>query len=146
MKKKWIFSGLLALCLCLALLPCAYADEYITLGSFTAGRDLECPIASVSEGAELTAENLPDGLQVEVRTNEVGSALYLVGRPMTAGSFTFTISGTETLVCTIDISAATPSVGVSDPVSCWVGDSAALSVFASGLRHIIICIRQQKRR
>ena len=131
MKKKWIFSGLLALCLCLALLPCAYADEYITLGSFTAGSDLECPIASVPEGAELTAENLPDGLQVEVRTNEVGSALYLVGRPMTAGSFTFTISGTETLVCTIDISAATPSVGVSDPVSCWVGDSAALSVFAS---------------
>ena len=47
MKKKWILSGLLALCLCLAWIPCAYADEYIALGSYTAGSELDCPIANV---------------------------------------------------------------------------------------------------
>lgn len=130
MKKKWIFSGLLALLLMLALLPCAYADEYITLGGFTAGSELEYPIASVVGAGERTVENLPDGLRVEARETEAGIALYLVGRPTTAGNYTFTVTGEENLVCTIDITAADPTVSVSDSVSCWVGDSAALSVAA----------------
>ncbi len=130
MKKKWIFSGLLVLLLMLALLPCAYADEYITLGSFTAGSELEYPIASFLSAGECTVENLPDGLRVEARESETGVSLYLMGRPTTAGSYTFTVTGEENLVCTIDITAAEPSVSVSDSVSCWVGDSAALSVAA----------------
>ena len=130
MKKKWIFSGLLALLLMLALLPCAYADEYISLGSYTAGSELEYPIASGLSAGERTVENLPDGLRVEARESETGVALYLAGRPTTAGSYTFTVTGEENLVCTIDITAAEPSVSVSDSVSCWVGDSAALSVAA----------------
>ncbi|MBO5495917.1 MAG: bacterial Ig-like domain-containing protein, partial [Oscillospiraceae bacterium] len=130
MKKKWILSGLLALCLCLAWIPCAYADEYIALGSYTAGSELDCPIANVIGEEELTVENLPDGLRVEVRESELGRALYLAGQPLVAGSFTFTVSGEQTLVCAIDIAAATPTVSVSEGVSCWTGDSAALSVAA----------------
>ena len=108
MKKKWIFSGLLALLLMLALLPCAYADEYISLGSYTAGSELEYPIASGLSAGERTVENLPDGLRVEARESETGVALYLAGRPTTAGSYTFTVTSGRDLVA--NFSAQQPSL------------------------------------
>lgn len=130
MKKKCFVSALLSLLLILPLSPRAHADEYIALGSYTAGREMECPITTVNTEEEPTAEGLPADLRLEVREGELGRTLYLAGRPMAAGDCLFSVWAGESITCSLQIRPAAPTVTLSGDVSCRIGEDAALTAFA----------------
>lgn len=50
--KKFLTSLALALLAVFSVLPCAYAEEYVPLGSYTAGEKLNCYISNVDAGAQ----------------------------------------------------------------------------------------------
>ena len=59
--KKLLTSLALALLAVFSVLPCAYAEEFVPLGSYTAGDNLNCYISNVDTGAQVVSLDLPMG-------------------------------------------------------------------------------------
>ncbi len=143
MKKKWIFSALAALMLLLTPASAAFAEETavpesisaakpLELGSFSAGEDMECPVRELTEEETPETDDLPDGLELTLRETVSGTALFLTGRPMVAGSYTFAIpEGEESILYSLQITPAVPFVDIGGDLSCWTGDEVVLRATAT---------------
>ncbi len=132
--KKILVSLAAALLLMLNTVPCAYA-EYITIGSCYAGDEINCYISDVAADCQVTALSLPYGCTVVGETENGASRLYLRGKPVYAGSHTFTLelagSAVGSIVCTLEVKPALPRITQSGNVNCSVGESVLLTVGAS---------------
>ena len=136
--KKRIISLALVLLMMLAILPgAAFADKYSTLGQVTAGTPVNYLLESqLPANCTLEYTSLPAGCNIQL--DDTGTELYLTGTPTAAGVYTFTVtlrdnlSGTtlDTLTCSLSVTGAVPVITPSGNVSCYVGDSAILSVSA----------------
>lgn len=132
--KRYILSSALALMMFFTHSSDARAEEFCSLGSHSAGTELNCHIASVSSEASVQAEGLPEGLYIAETPGEDGKSLSLRGAAMAAGRIDFQVTVSEEpglISCSADITAAVPSVSVSGDVSCAPGESVTLSVTAS---------------
>ena len=132
--KKFLTSLALALLAVFSVLPCAYAEEYVPLGSYTAGDNLNCYISNVDTGAQVVSLDLPTGCTLVDDFNGGTRRLLLGGAPTEAGQHAFSIqvSGVEnyTINCSIDLTPALPSIQTCQDVTCAPGSSVLLSVSA----------------
>lgn len=132
--KKFLTSLALALLAVFSVLPCAYAEEYVPLGSYTAGEKLNCYISNVDAGAQVVSLDLPTGCSLVDDFNGGTRRLLLGGAPTEAGQHAFSIqvSGVEnyTINCSIDLTPALPSIQTCQDVTCAPGSSVLLSVSA----------------
>ena len=132
--KKFLTSLALALLAVFSVLPCAYAEEYVPLGSYTAGEKLNCYISNVDAGAQVVSLDLPRGCSLVDDFNGGTRRLLLGGAPTEAGQHAFSIqvSGVEnyTINCSIDLTPALPSIQTCQDVTCAPGSSVLLSVSA----------------
>ncbi len=132
--KRFLLSSALAMLMIFSLAPEANAEEFCTLGSHSAGMELNCHIADVSAGATVTAEGLPAGLYVAETPGESTKELSLCGIASSAGRLDFSVTVSEApelINCSVDFLAAIPSVTISGDINCAVGESASLTVSAS---------------
>lgn len=116
------------------LSPEASAEEFCALGSHSAGSELNCYIATVSSGAQVTAQGLPQGLYIAETPGNGGKRLDLKGVAMSAGPLEFSVSVSETpelISCSLDITAAIPAIATGGDKSCAVNGSVTLEVSAS---------------
>lgn len=130
MIKKAFIPALLCLLLIVSLPVAAYADEYCSLGSYTAGEEINCFIAAIDPGAVYSADELPPGCELEAVTAGEAAYLTLSGTPTVAGSYEFTVTAGESIVCSLDICPAMPTVRVSDDLRCLPGGSVTLEAAA----------------
>lgn len=132
--KKLSLSLIIAFALLFSLSPSAYAEEYITMGSCTAGSALNSYISEIAPGCTASAEYLPTGCQLVSEPGDAGEKLYLRGTPLLAGLEQFQISVTGAssynILCTLEINPAVPTVTGSENVNCKPGDIVTLSVSA----------------
>ena len=132
--KKFLTSLALALLAVFSVLPCAYAEEYVPLGSYAAGEKLNCYISNVDAGAQVVSLDLPRGCSLVDDFNGGTRRLLLGGAPTEAGQHAFSIqvSGVEnyTINCSIDLTPALPSIQTCQDVTCAPGSSVLLSVSA----------------
>ncbi|MCR5575987.1 MAG: bacterial Ig-like domain-containing protein [Oscillospiraceae bacterium] len=131
MKKKLFFTILLVLALLTLTAGAASAESYVTLGSFTAGEELDVDIGWVDIAAQIIAEDVPPGLRVEREESDGDCLLSLKGTPMYAGDERFTIDAGELFVCTLQITPAVPRVSVPQDQVCSPGDTVELKATAS---------------
>lgn len=128
--KKFLTSLALALLAVFSVLPCAYAEEYVPLGSYTAGEKLNCYISNVDAGAQVVSLDLPRGCSLVDDFNGGTRRLLLGGAPTEAGQHAFSIqvSGVEnyTINCSIDLTPALPSIQTCQDVTCAPGSSVLL--------------------
>ena len=132
--KKYIFSSVFAILMMFSLPIEASAEEFCALGSHSAGSQLNCYIATVSESAVAEAQGLPEGLYITETPNDSGKALDLRGSALMAGPLEFTISVSEApelISCSIDISPAVPAIASGGDRSCAVNAAVTLEVSAS---------------
>ena len=134
--KKLILSMALVLSAMISAAPMAYAEEYCTMGSCTAGTPINCYISEVAAEASVEAESLPSGCQLAEEGSDNGKKLYLRGTPIAAGMqmFALTVINGEdeyNILCSLEVQAATPVITRNGDVSCYVGDNTQLSVTAS---------------
>jgi len=138
MKHK-ILSLALVLVIILSVVPAASAETLTNLGNVTAGTEIDILIPNANgDAVSLVKDNyLPSGCKLETEEKDNTPHHYLRGTPLVAGSYTFDISvtsgGSETAVlrCSLTVDPATPSISASGGVSCYLGDSATVSVTAS---------------
>ena len=132
--KKLLTSLAFALLAVFSVLPCAYAEEFVPLGSYTAGETLNCYISNVDAGAQVVSLDLPTGCTLVDDFNGGTRRLLLGGAPTAAGEYAFSIqvSGVEnyTINCSIDFTPALPSIQTCQDVNCAPGSSVLLSVSA----------------
>ena len=138
MKRK-ILSLAIALVIMLSVIPAASAETLTSLGTVTAGTELDILIPNANgDAAELKNDNfLPAGCKLE--TEEMDGAIrhYLRGIPLVADDYTFDISvmsgGEESAVlrCSLTVDPAAPNVYASGGVSCYMGETVSVSVSAS---------------
>ena len=133
--KKFLTSLALALLVVFSVLPCAYAEEFVPLGSYTAGDTLNCYISNVDAGAQVVSFDLPTGCSLVDDFSGSTRRLLLGGAATAAGEYDFSIqvSGVEnyTINCSIDLTPALPSIQTCQDVTCAPGSSVLLSVSAS---------------
>ena len=84
--KKFLTSLALALLAVFSVLPCAYAEEYVPLGSYTAGENLNCYISNVDAGAQVVSLDLPTGCTLVDDFNGGTRRLLLGGAPLCRAS------------------------------------------------------------
>ena len=113
MKKKLLLSLLLALALLLALPGAARAETLVSLGSFSAGSEVDIALIQSENLPDFSADGLPEGLRVEREDRSGGALLVLRGTPLYAGDYRFTVEAGEVVVCAMSIIPAAPSVTVA---------------------------------
>ena len=131
MKKKLLLSLLLALALLLALPGAARAETLVSLGSFSAGSEVDIALLQSDALPDFFADGLPQGLRVEREERGGTNLLILRGTPLYAGDYRFTVEAGEVVVCTMSIVPAAPSVTVSSDVRCSPGEQVELRASAS---------------
>ena len=131
MKKKLLLSLLLALALLLALPGAARAETLVSLGSFSAGSEVDIALIQSENLPDFSADGLPEGLRVEREDRSGGALLVLRGTPLYAGDVRFTVEAGEVVTCAMSIVPAAPAVTVSADRSCTAGETVELQVSAS---------------
>ena len=131
MKKKLLLSLLLALALLLALPGAARAETLVSLGSFSAGSEVDIALIQSENLPDFSADGLPEGLRVEREDRSGGALLVLRGTPLYAGDYRFTVEAGEVVVCAMSIIPAAPSVTAPSDCSCAPGETVDLRLSAS---------------
>ena len=131
MKKKLLISIVLALALLTLTATAASAEFIVMLGSFTAGSEIDAPIAWVGLETEIQVEGLPEGLRVEREEGAGDCLLHLRGTARTAGDVSFLIHAEEDIACTLTLEPAAPRVSTPRDVQCRIGDLVDMSITAS---------------
>ena len=133
MKKRTVSLAVVLLLMLALISGTAYADQYMNIGQISAGSYFSTTLASLSSDCTASSYDLPSGCSI--RTS--GGILYFEGTPSTPGYYSFTISvdsgsgHVENISCSVTIVPATPSVVISNSVSCYVGDQTMISAAAS---------------
>ena len=138
MKRK-ILSLAVALVIMLSVIPAASAETLTSLGTVTAGTEIDILIPNASgDAVELKEDNyLPSGCKLETEEMDGATRHYLRGTPLIADDYSFDISvlsgGEETAVlrCSLTVDPASPIVYASGGVNCYMGDAVSVSVSAS---------------
>lgn len=134
MKKITVALAVMLLML-ISFLPAAFADEFCSIGTVAAGSEMNVPISSISQDAEITRISLPVGCIYTEEPTDEGKRIYLRGCPMWAGEqgFSITVSRAEeeyNIVGTMTVLPDVARVSVSDSVSCAPGTVLALEAAA----------------
>ena len=131
MKKKLLLCILLVLALLALTAGAACAESFITLGSFTAGEELDVSIGWIDPEATVFDDGVPQGLHVVREENGGDCLLVLRGTPVHAGDMRFTVEAGEVFVCTLQVTPAIPRVSVPQDLVCSPGDTVELKAAAS---------------
>lgn len=137
--KKRILSMAVMLLLLLSIVPAAHADiTYPSPGDVMAGSQFQHLVAEVSLGSLVSvAQNtLPPGVSLITEDTAAYTQIYLSGTPSVVGSYSVMISveynnSTSNILCTVKVVPATPTVGISSDVRCYLNEHAELKVSAS---------------
>lgn len=140
MKKK-LFSMAAVLLLLFCLLPQARADYFPAPEELELGEELDHLVATVSAESDVSVnpETLPDGVKLTEKLEEPEEAvkdIFLQGTPQHVGQYSCVInftssSGRSSIVYPISVGPEAPAVNVCDPVRCYQGSAAQVSVTAS---------------
>lgn len=136
--KKQMISICLALLLLFSLLPAAYGDmTYGAPGDVEAGSQLEFLAATVSGDSSVSVQEdtLPEGVSLRTELTGEGQNVYLFGVPLEVGTYHCVINidgagGHNAIVCPLTVVPGAPTVTACDPVHCYVGEEAQVSVEA----------------
>ena len=135
MKKK-LFTTAAVLLLLLTMLPSALAEIYAGPEEIELGEKLDHLVATVPADSQVDVDpdTLPEGVDLALEPEQDTNMedIYLRGTPLHVGNYSCLISiNAANYVCPISVSAEAPTVQVCEPVRCYQGASAQVSVTAT---------------